>query len=269
VAIARLVSAFRAATIMGGLAALGLAALLAAPAQAKEWKTVRIGIDATYPPFESVNAKGEIVGWEVDYANELCKRMKVTCTFQNQDWDGIIPALIAGKFDMIMSSMSITPPRQKLVDFSVPYYFIPPVFVGPASNKSNDVTSASMKGKTIGTQSSTTFANYLEKFYPGAEIKLYPGGDEPQIELANGRLDYTVTSLIVATTFIEKSNGCCRVVAQIDPPLDIFGPGTGSAFRKEDADLRAMFDKAVAEMDADGSYKALADKYFKINIRGK
>lgn len=264
-----LASAFRSTMVRRGLVALGLAALLAVPAQAKDWKTVRIGIDATYPPFESVNPQGKIVGWEVEYAEELCKRMKVTCTFQNQDWDGIIPALIAGKFDMIMSSMSITPPRQKLVDFSEPYYFIPPAFMTAASNKSDDTSAAALKGKTIGTQSSTTFANYLEKFYPGAEIKLYPGGDEPQLDLANGRLDYTVTSLIVANTFIEKNPGCCRVAGIIPPNLDIFGPGTGAAFRKEDADLRAMFNKAVAELDADGTFKAIADKYFKINIRGK
>ncbi len=251
------------------LAALGAFALAAAPALAKDWKTVRIGIDATYPPFESVNPQGKIVGWEVEYAEELCRRMKVTCTFQSQDWDGIIPALIAGKFDMIMSSMSITPPRQKLVDFSAPYYFIPPVFMAAASNKSDDVSPAGLKGRTIGTQSSTTFSNYLEKFHAGSEIKLYPGGDEPQIELANGRLDYTVTSLIVASTFIEKNPGCCRIVAVIPPNLEIFGPGTGAAFRKEDADLRAMFDKAVAEVDADGTFKTIADKYFKINIRGK
>lgn len=261
------------AKILGalGLAVLGLAGSLSG-AQAKDWKTVRIGMDATYPPFESVNPKGEIVGWEVEYATELCKRMKVTCTFQNQDWDGIIPALLAGKFDVIMSSMNITPPRKEKVDFSDVYFSTPPVFVGDAK-ASADVSPAAMKGKTIGTQSSTTFANYLEKHYKGiAEIKLYPGGDEPQNDLKAGRLDYTVTDLIVATAFIDKvAGGCCKIVAQIDRAAneDVFGPGVGAAFRKEDTDLKAMLNKAIAEVDADGTYKKIADKYFKINIRGK
>jgi polar amino acid transport system substrate-binding protein len=253
------------------LAGLGLmAALGAAPASAKEWKTVRVGVDATYPPFESVNPQGQIIGWEMDYAAELCKRMKVTCTYQNQDWDGIIPALIAGKFDVIISSMNVTPPRKKLVDFSDVYYATPPVFVGLTSNKSDDVSPAALKGKTIGTQSSTTFANYLNAYYKESEIKLYPGGDEPQLDLKAGRIEYTVTDSIVANTFVEKTGeGCCRVVAKIDRIPEIFGPGVGAAFRKEDGDLREMFNTAIAEVDADGTYKTLEQKYFKIDIRGK
>ncbi len=254
-----------------GMAVFGIAAsLFAAPVEAKEWKTVRVGMDATYPPFESVNAQGEIVGWEVDYVKELCSRMKVTCTFQNQDWDGIIPSLLASKFDAIFSSMNITGPRKEKVNFSEFYFSTPPVFLGAPAAKA-DVTPAALKGKTIGTQSSTTFANYLEKFYKDSQIKLYPSGDEPQIDLASGRIDYAVTDLIVATAFVEKNPACCKIVGQIDrlANIDIFGPGVGAAFRKEDTDLMAMVNKAIAEVDADGTYKKIADKYFKVNIRGK
>ena len=136
-------------------ALLGLAAVaITTPAGAKDWKAVRVGTDATYPPFESVNPKGEIVGWEIDYAKALCEHMKITCTFQNQDWDGIIPALLAGKFDVIISSMNVTPPRAEKVAFSDVYYSTPPAFMGPASEKSNDVSPEKLKGKTIGAQSS-------------------------------------------------------------------------------------------------------------------
>ncbi|MBS0561616.1 MAG: transporter substrate-binding domain-containing protein [Proteobacteria bacterium] len=254
-----------------GASLLGLAAgLLCTAAQAKEWKTVRIGTDATYPPFESVNAKGEIVGWEVDYGNALCERMKVTCTWQNQDWDGIIPALLSGKFDTIISSMNITPPRAEKVAFSQVYYSTPPGFIGPASLKSNDVSPEALKGKTIGAQSSTVFANYLSKFYPGSDVKLYPGGDEALIELANGRLDYVMVDTIVAQAFIDKNgNGCCKVVGTVKRLPDIFGPGVGAAFRKDDPDLRAMFDKAISELAADGTFQKIASKYFKIDIMPK
>ena len=255
-----------------GMAIMGLAATVAsAPTYAKEWKTVRIGMDATYPPFESVNAKGEIVGWEVDYANELCKRMKVTCTFQNQDWDGIIPSLLANKFDVIFSSMNITEARKQRVAFSDYYFSTPPVFVGAASYKSSDFSPAALKGKTIGTQSSTTFANYLEKFYKDSQIKLYPSGDEPQLDLANGRIDFTVTDVIVATAFIEKTGACCKIVGEIDRKAnaDIFGPGVGAALRKDDPELLAMINKAIAEVDADGTFAKIAAPYFKVNIRGK
>jgi polar amino acid transport system substrate-binding protein len=123
------------------LALLGLAScLMASAASAKEWKALRFGMDASYAPFESVDPSGKIVGFEVDYASALCERMKVTCTFQNQDWDGIIPALLAGKFDAIFSSMNITDERKKKVMFSDMYYATPIVFAGQASNKSDDVS---------------------------------------------------------------------------------------------------------------------------------
>ena len=239
-------------------------------AVAKDWKTVRFGTDATYAPFESVAANGDIVGFEVDYGNALCAKMKVTCTFQNQDWDGVIPALMAKKFDVIFSSMNITDERKKKVLFSSMYYATPPVLVAQASNKSDDISPEALKGKTIGTQSSTVYANYLDKFYKGSDIKLYPTQDEPNVDLASGRLDYVNGDLIVEKDFVEKrGNGCCRIVARTPRLPDIHGPGVGAAFRPEDADLRDMFDKAIAEADADGTFKTLAAKYFKDDIRGK
>ena len=252
------------------IAALAVA-LLALPggATAKEWKTVRIGVDATYPPFESVNPKGEIVGFEVDYAKALCTKMKLTCTFQNQDWDGVIPALLSDKFDVIFSSMNMTPARAQKVLFSDMYYATSPVWVTSVANKSDDVSPAFIKGKSVGAQSSTVFANYLEHDFKAAEVKLYPGGDEPFLDLASGRIDYVVGDILVAEKMIEKSPGCCRIITPIKRDAVIFGPGVGAAFRPADTDLKAMFDKAIAEADADGTFKKLAGGYFKIDIRGK
>jgi len=253
------------------LALLGLAASLAASSvSATEWKALRFGTDATYAPFESVDASGKIVGFEVDYGMALCERMKITCTFQNQDWDGIIPSLLAGKFDVIFSSMNITDRRKKKVIFSDMYYATPPVFAGQASSKSIDVSPAALKGKTIGTQSSTTHANYLEAFYKESSIKLYPTQDEPNLDLASGRIDYVVGDGLVEQDFIdEKGNGCCRIISKIKRIPAIHGPGIGAAFRPEDGDLRDMFNKAIAALDADGTYKRLEARYFKMDIRGK
>ncbi len=252
------------------MAALTVAALaLPGGAMGKEWKTVRIGMDATYPPFESVNPKGEIVGFEVDYAKALCTKMKVTCTFQNQDWDGVIPALLSDKFDVIFSSMNMTPARAQRVLFSTMYYATSPVWVTTSANKSDDVSPAFMKGKTVGTQSSTVFANYIDHDFKGAEVKLYPGGDEPFLDLASGRIDYVVGDILVAQKMMEKSPGCCRVVTTIPRSPDIFGPGVGAAFRPADTDLKTMFDTVIAEADADGTFKKIAGEYFKIDIRGK
>jgi polar amino acid transport system substrate-binding protein len=251
-----------------GIAVVLVAGTATTPTTAKEWKTVRIGTDATYPPFESIDPTGRIVGWEIDYGNALCARMQVICTFQNQDWDGIIPSLLAGKFDVILSGMSITPKRQEEVLFSDLYYAAPPVFVGSAADKSNDVSPAALKGKAIGAQSSTIFADYLAKYYKDSDIKLYPAGDEPNIELADGRLDYVVNDSVAEESFIENSGkGCCRIVAMIRRDPAIFGPGVGAAFRKEDTDLCAMFNQAIAALFADGTYDRLAKRYFKVDVR--
>jgi len=253
------------------LALAAMAGLLAASgAAAKEWKTVRIGMDASYAPFESVDPKGQIIGFEVDYAKDLCARMKVTCTFQNQDWDGIIPSLNGGKFDVIFSSMSITGERKKKVIFSDYYYATPPVMVGRADNKSDDVSPAALKGKTIGTQSSTIHANYLEKFYKDSEVKLYPTQDEANLDLASGRIDYVNGDSVVEYDYVKsKGNGCCRVMKVLERVPDIHGPGAGAAFRPEDTDLRDMFNKAIADADADGTYQKIEGKYFDYDIRGK
>lgn len=252
------------------LIACVLAASLSCAASAKDYATLRFGMDASYAPFESVNQQGEIVGFEVDYAKAICGRLRVACTFQNQDWDGVVPSLLASKFDVIFSSMNITDARKQRVIFSQVYYATPPVFVGQAGDASGDFSPAVLKGKTIGTQSSTIHATYLEQLYKDSEIKLYPTQDEPNLDLASGRLDYVVGDGLVEQDFIDKKgNGCCRVVSEIERVPGIHGPGVGAAFRPEDTDLRDKFDHAIDELDADGTYAKLEAVYFKTDIRGK
>ncbi len=253
------------------LLTLGIAAILAfGPANAKDYKTLRIGMDASYAPFESVNQAGEIVGFEVDYAKAICAKIGATCTFQNQDWDGIIPSLLASKFDVIFSSMNITEARAKRVVFSDFYLATPPTWVGPAGSGPVDISPQALRGKTIGTQSSTIHANFLETFYKDSQIKLYPTQDEPNLDLASGRIDFVVGDTLVEKDFIEKKgNGCCRLLSPIARVPAIHGPGVGAAFRPDDTELRDLFNKAIAELDADGTYNAIQAKYFTINIRGK
>jgi polar amino acid transport system substrate-binding protein len=193
--------------------------------------------------------------------------MKVTCSFQNQDWDGIIPSLLADKFDVIMSSMNITEARKQKVIFTQPYYASAILMIGLADYKGSDFSPAALKGKLIGTQSSTIHANWLEKYYGQSEIKLYPTQDEPNLDLAGGRLDFVVGDGLVEETFIkEKGNGCCRVIGEVQRDPAIHGPGVGAAFRPADTDLRDMFDKAIAESYADGSFHTLEMKYFPTSI---
>jgi len=238
-------------------------------ASAKEWKTVRIGTEGAYPPFNYVE-NNELKGFDIDIGKALCEKMKVTCTFVAQDWDGIIPALLAGKYDAIVASMSITEERKKQINFSKKYYNTPASFVAPKDTKITDTSPASLKGKTLGAQGSTIHSNYLEDVYAkaGAEVKLYGKQDEANLDLANGRLDAVLADKVVLLEWLEKTDEgkCCKFVGAEYKDPKYFGEGVGVGIRKEDTDLVAMFNKAIDEIVADGTYKKINDKYFPFSV---
>jgi lysine-arginine-ornithine-binding protein len=240
-------------------------------ASAKDWKQVRIGTEGAYPPFNGLDASGQLVGFDIDIAKALCEKMKVECTFVAQDWDGIIPALLAGKYDAIVASMSVTEERKKKIAFTNKYYDTPAAFIAPKDSKITAWTAEGLKGKVVGTQSSTTHANFLEEVIKpgGAEVKLYPTQDEANADLAAGRLDAVVADRVALTDWLKKPEAaCCEWKTDVDKSKygKYFGDGEGIAIRKEDADLVAMFNKAIAQIVADGTYKTINDKYFPFSI---
>jgi polar amino acid transport system substrate-binding protein len=251
------------------IAAIAVTAALAGlgAASAKEWKEIRIGTEGAYPPFNNLNSKGELEGFEIDYAKMLCEKMKVKCTFVVQDWDGIIPALLSGKYDIIVAGMNATDERRKRVDFTNVYTRIPPAFIGQKTIASNDTSPAALKGKVIGTQSSTIHANYLEKYYPGSTIKLYPTQEEANLDLGNGRLDYVIADKVALIDFVKgKGKDCCKFIADVQRDPVIHGDGVGMAVRKEDKELLALWNKAIDESMKDGSFKKIQDKWFDFSI---
>lgn len=250
----------RAAIAVVALAAgLGLA-------QAKDWKEIRIGTEGAYPPFNNLNAKGELEGFEIDYANMLCAKMQVKCTWVAQDWDGIIPALLASKYDVIIAGMNATEERAKKVDFTHVYTRVPPAFIA-AKTAGADFSPAALKGKVIGAQSSTIHMNYLEKYYPSSTLKGYPTQEEANLDLANGRLDYIVADKVALLDFLKGAGkDCCKLIGDVARDPAIHGDGVGMAIRKEDSDLKAMWNKAIDELLGDGSFKKVSAKYFDFDI---
>jgi polar amino acid transport system substrate-binding protein len=242
---------------------LAIAAAAATAAEAKEWKTVRIGTEGAYPPFNSIDSNGELQGFDIDIAKAVCEKMKVECTVVAQDWDGIIPALTAGKYDAIFASMSITDERKQVIDFSRPYYNTPSSFVTPKDTSLADTKPETLAGKAVGAQSATIQANYLEENYPDSDIKLYPSQDEVNLDLASGRIDALLVDKLVAGDWLKTDEGaCCKLFGE---PLQI-GGGVGAGVRKEDTDLRDMISKAIEEIKADGTYDKINAKYFPFSI---
>jgi lysine-arginine-ornithine-binding protein len=250
--------------------AAALLAAAAGSAAAKDWKVVRIGTEGAYPPFNYIDSDKQLQGFDVDITKAMCDEMKVQCTFVAQDWDGIIPALLAGKYDAIAASMSITDERKKVVDFTVKYYQTPATFIAPKDTKITDTSPAGLAGKTIGAQSSTTHATYLEDKYKNSDVKLYATQDEANADLASGRLDAVLADKTVLYEWAQKTDQgkCCALIGTDIVDRKYFGDGVGIAVRKDDAELKAMFNKAIAAILKDGTYKKVNDKYFPFSVYG-
>jgi polar amino acid transport system substrate-binding protein len=195
--------------------------------------------------------------------------MDVTCEFTNQAWEGIIPGLIANNYDAILSSMSITEERKLQIDFTDKVYNTPPAIAVPNDSALKGVTPEDLSGITIGAQTSTTHANYAEAHFPDAELKIYPSPDEYKLDLSSGRLDAAIDDVVVLDEWTKSEAGsCCKVLGVLPTDPVINGEGAGIGLRKEDTDLKEMFNKALAEIIADGTYKAINDKYFAFDVYG-
>ena len=231
--------------------------------------TLKIGTEGAYPPFNNLTADGQLVGFDIDIANALCAEMQVTCEFVTQDWDGIIPALQAGKFDAIIASMSITPERAQQVDFTNKYYNTPPAIAAPKDTTITSVEKDALSGKSIGVATSTTHYNYAEQTYTDATIRGYPSSKEFLLDLANGRLDAGSDDISVLEGWLATPEGaCCKLVGAITPVEEIHGPGAGIALRKGETELASRFNAAIDAIRANGKYKEINDKYFTYDVYG-
>ena len=252
------------------MAAAGLAMAFAASTASADGHKLRIGVEGAYPPFSEKTADGKLVGFDIDIAMALCEKMNKECELVEQDWDGIIPALLAKKYDAIVASMSITEERKKRVDFSSKYYNTPTRFVAKEGVDWKD-TNDGLKGKTVGVQRGTIQHDYLLKLYPDVDVAAYGTVEEAYLDIAAGRVDaIIVDSLAVDGGFLSKPEGKGFGFFGGDhvEPTSILGEGAGVAVRKGEEDLRDAFTKAISEIRADGTYDKINSKYFPFDIYG-
>ena len=249
------------------LAATAALALTIGMAQAQE-KTIKIATEGAYPPYNNLTSDGKLVGFDVDIANALCEEMKVKCEIVAQEWDGMIPALQASKFDAIIAQMSITPERKEKIDFSKKYINTPAVIAAAKDSDIKGVTKEDLAGKTIGVATTTTHFNYASKTYTDSTVKGYPSSPEEQADLANGRLDAVSDDAVTLGAWLETADGaCCKIVGTIPNMPEIHGDGAGVGVRKGDT-LADQFSAAIEAIRANGKYKEINDKYFKFDVFG-
>lgn len=249
--------------LLPGVAAL----LLLASGGVAAAQEIRIATEGAYPPFNFTQPDGKVAGLEVDLANALCERMKRPCTVVAQEWDGIIPGLLAKKYDAIMATMNITPERAKAIGFSIPYMVVPAYFVAPAKS-TIDGSPASLRGKTIGAQVSTTHSRYVEKHLGNdATLKTYDTASNLLADLKAGRLDAAITTGATASDWVKGDGGkSVKLVGQPVIDADVFGPGIGVGLRKEDTALKQSFDEAIRAVVQDGTLARIAVRYVDFSI---
>ncbi len=253
------------------LVAAGLLGALTAGAAAKD---VKVGSECTYPPFNFRDAKGELQGFDIDVAREIGKRLNVNLVFVCQQWDGMIPALLAGKFDLIVASMSITDERKKSIDFSVPYRSSTARFVGAKTLNVQPIGAdgkpdpKALAGKTVGLQRSSTYEQFMTKEFPGVKLAQYDTVDNLLLDLQSGRIDLAFAGPIkLDGDFLQKPRG--ERFHFVGPEINniaLFGPGVGVALRKEDSALRDQIDAALNASFKDGSFKAINDRYWSFSV---
>ncbi len=222
---------------------------------------LKMGIEAAYPPFNSKDASGNVVGFDADVGKALCAKMKVECEIVTSDWDGIIPALNAKKFDFLISSMSITDERKQAVDFTDPYYTNKLQFIA-AKNVDFKVDKDALKDKIIGTQRSTLSGTWLEDNMPDVQVKLYDTQENAYLDLTSGRLDGILADKYANYEWLKSAAG--KDYEFKGEPVEQ-SDKIGIAVRKGDA-LREKLNAALKEIKADGTYKKINDKYFPFSI---
>jgi arginine/ornithine transport system substrate-binding protein len=252
---------------------LGLVCAVALPAQAQQPRRdltkIKLAVEGAYPPFSEIGTDGKLKGFDIDIANALCAKMKIECSFVQVEFDALIPALNAKKFDAIVASMAITPERLKVVDFTDRYYNTPARFVARADAKF-DITEAGLKGKRIGVQRTTVHDRYVTEKFKASEIVRYAKQDEVFLDLVSGRIDGTLLDSVAADQgFLKTPAGKNFAFRGPDfTDTKYFGIGAGIAVRKADTPLLTKLNSAISAIRANGTYQKINDKYFTFDIYG-
>ena len=279
------ISKIVALALTGATLALGASAM----AQEKTWTKIRVATEGAFAPWNFTKPDGSLDGLEIELYKDLCSRMKVECTIEAQSFDGIIPALNAGKFDAIMAGMSATAKREEVMAFTQPYGTTGQTFAvlksGPLANlplngkifslATNEAGAAAaveelkptLKGKTIGVQGSSIAANFLDKYLKGtAEIREYKTTEQHDLDLTAGRIDLIMASTAYLSGAAAKAGN--EEMTLVGPRFQggMLGRGSSVGLRKSDPELKAMFDKAITEAKADGTIEKLSMKYFGFDV---
>jgi octopine/nopaline transport system substrate-binding protein len=257
---------------------ISLCALLVAPAAAEGQAEVRIGTDGGYLPWTSMTPDGELTGFDIELAKLVCERMERTCRFTAQPWEGQIPALEQGKYDILVGGISITPERQKRLAFTQSYGNLPINFAAAKSSGLNGKSTwpelkAALAGKTIGVQSGTQSQKFMDnELKSEVAIRLYDNQDSLNLDLLAGRIDAALAGRSPWIALTRTPQG--EPIEILSPNLDFqqfnyLGVGVGGLMRKDGHELRKAWDEALCKLKVEGEVKRISEKWFGFDISVK
>lgn len=252
---------------LGILAAVGL---FASPHLALAQETpIRIAIEGQFPPFNYLDTNGKLQGFDVEIADALCAAMKAKCEYVTQDWDSMIPGLLENKYDAIISSMSMSDERRAVADFTERYYDSPSIFITNKESQLKAFSPADLAGKSIGVSLATSQEAYAKSLYGSSDIKVYATSPELYDGLAKGEVEVIFEDKLAAYDWLTntKTGQCCEFRSEDVKDAAFFGDGAGIAVRKENPELKAALDTALAAITEDGTYNMINAKYFPFSIR--
>ena len=270
-----------------GFALIGLIGVLPTSSSAKEWSKVRIGIEGAFPPWNAVGPDGKLTGLDVDVANDLCRRAKLDCELVQNEWSGMIPGLNAGKFDLVMT-LGINETRRKVVDFTYPYASGVATFLmlkdGPVAplpmsgerlnlndkEKADPVMASirqSLKGKAIGVVQSTSQEQLIRAYFgDDVTVRTYKSSPERDLDLKAGRIDAGFDSGVYGTSILGKPGSEDFVMTGPLMKGAMLATEVAIGLRKDEPELKAIFDKAIREATQDGTIRKLSMEWSKLDL---
>lgn len=274
---------------MMSIAAFLFVGFPAPPMIAQDRPEIRIGTEGAYPPWNATSADGDLEGFEIDLAHDLCRRMAVDCEIVSQHWAGMIPALVTGKYDVIMAGMPITDEREATIDFSSCYAAEGVAFAvvsasalaaTPVDGERIRLESAAtgseqeiealrqlLAGTVIGAQIATTHADFLKAYFSDIiEIRHVDTLENLAVYLAAGRIDAALAPQGFWKKLVDGGNEVDLTLVSPAIAGGVLGKGIGLGFRKEDDDLLGKFDAVVKAALADGTVKRLSEQWFGFDI---
>jgi polar amino acid transport system substrate-binding protein len=238
------------------------------PTKPQDEKALVLLTEAAHPPYAYLDAKGELVGFEIELMNGVCARIKRSCLFKHREFDRLIPSLLGRKGDAIVSSFEITDERRERFTLSEPYFRMPVLLVARKDALPSALTPEALADLSIGALRDSPFSSLAEERFPSSQLNTYATQIEANLDLAASRLDLVIGDEMSLHDWLKSSpeGSCCAAAGRVEDPGLVSGEGFAVVMRKGEDDLKTKIDVALKEERADGSYGAIARKYFDFDL---